>query len=445
MDSSLLLTIIVAAIGFLVLLYGKFRFHQDDKDIDSSTTSSSLFLSSPPPSLSRNWVHDVFPSFRGEDVRKEFLSHIQKGFERKGIIQFNDCEIERGESISFQLIKAIRGSKIAVVLFSRNYASSKWCLDELVEIMKCRREFGQIVIAIFYKVNPSNVRTQTGDFGKVFKKTCAGKTKEEIMRWKLALAEVATIAGYHSSNWDNEAAMIENIATDVSKKLTLSMRSIDFNDLVGMRAHMEKMGQLLRLDLDEVRMIGIWGLPGVGKSTVTRFLFHQISKRFQVRVFIKNIKALYTRPNAEFMSLLTYQNDSEVLNLEVERERLKYKKVLVVIDNVDGSIKLDDVLQETQWFGPGSRVILAVQDRKLLEELSIDYSYRVDLPTDYEALQIFCIAAFGQKFPKDGFEDLARKVLNISGKRPSTLKIIGSYFRGKTKQEWIDNIDPYLF
>ncbi|VVB04194.1 unnamed protein product [Arabis nemorensis] len=66
--------------------------------------------------------------------------------------------------------------------------------------MNCRRELGQIVIAMFYKVDPSDVRKQTGDFGKVFRKT-AGKTKEEIRRWRVALAEVATIAGYHSSNW----------------------------------------------------------------------------------------------------------------------------------------------------------------------------------------------------------------------------------------------------
>ncbi|CAG7895388.1 unnamed protein product [Brassica rapa] len=279
MDSSLFRTIFVTGIGFLALYIS----NQENREHDSFSSSSSLRLSSPSLCLSNNWTHDVFPSFHGEDVRKDFLSHIQKGFERKGIRQFNDNEMERGESISFQLVRAIRGSKIAVVLFSKNYASSKWCLDELVEIMKCRREFGQIVIAVFYKVDPSDIRKQTGDFGKVFRKTCAGKTNEEIRRWRVALAEVAAIAGYHSSNWDNEADMVENIATDVSKKLTQFRRSIDFNyDLVGMESHLEEMRRLLYLDSDEVRMIGIWGLPGVGKSTITRFLFKQLSQRFNI-------------------------------------------------------------------------------------------------------------------------------------------------------------------
>lgn len=99
-------------------------------------------------------------------------------------------------------------------------------------------------------------------------------------------------------------------------------------------------------------------------------------------------------------------------------------------------------MKESPWFGPGSRVVVAVQDRDVLEALRIGYVYRVALPSDYEAMQIFCMAAFGQKFPKDGYEDLARRVCNIAGRLPLRLKIMGSYFRGMSKQEWIDKIDP---
>ena len=176
------------------MILRKFRSEQENKEINSSSLS-------PPSSLSYKWKHDVFPSFRGKDVRRDFLSHIQKEFQRKGITPFIDNEIKRGESIGPELIHATRGSKIAIFLLSRNYASSKWCLDELVEIMKCREELGQTVMVIFYKVDPYDVKMMAGEFGKVFRKTCAGKTKEDIKRWRQALAKVATIAGYHSSNW----------------------------------------------------------------------------------------------------------------------------------------------------------------------------------------------------------------------------------------------------
>uniref|UniRef100_A0A0D2ZX46 TIR domain-containing protein n=1 Tax=Brassica oleracea var. oleracea TaxID=109376 RepID=A0A0D2ZX46_BRAOL len=151
-------------------------------------------------SLSCNSKYDVFLSFRGEDVRKGFLSHVRKGLESEGIIAFVDDNMERGESVGPLLVGAIKQSRVAIVLLSSNYTSSSWCLDELVEIMKCRDEYKQPVLPIFYKVDPSDVRKQKGDFGKVFDETCARKTEEVKEAWRKALEDVAGIAGYDFSN-----------------------------------------------------------------------------------------------------------------------------------------------------------------------------------------------------------------------------------------------------
>lgn len=92
--------------------------------------------------------------------------------------------------------------------------------------------------------------------------------------------------------------MIEKIATDVPKMLNNYTPSRDFDGLVGMGAHMGRMELLLRLDLeDAVRMIGIWGPSGIGKTTIARFMFNKLSSSFQLIVFMENIKELmYTRP-----------------------------------------------------------------------------------------------------------------------------------------------------
>ncbi|KAG7575895.1 NB-ARC [Arabidopsis thaliana x Arabidopsis arenosa] len=368
-------------------------------------------------------------------------------FQRKGITPFIDNEIKRGESIGPELIRAIRGSKIAIILLSRNYASSSWCLDELAEIMKCREELGQTVMAVFYKVDPSHVKKLTGDFGEVFRKTCASKTNDDIGRWRQALAKVATIAGYHSSNWDNEAAMISKIATDISNKLNNSASSSDFDGLVGMRAHFEKMEPLLCLDSDEVRMIGICGPSGIGKTTIARVAYNHLSNSFQLSVFMENIKEIYTRPcsddystklcfQKQFMSQITNQKDIEIPHLGVAQDRLKDKKVLVVLDGVDQLVQLDAMVKETWWFGPGSRIIITTQDQKLFRVHGINHIYKVDFPATDEALQILCMHAFGQKFPKDGFEELAREVTRLAGKLPLGLRVMGSYFRRMSKQEW---------
>ncbi|CAN7084308.1 unnamed protein product [Brassica oleracea var. botrytis] len=128
-------------------------------------------MASSSSSLPRNWDHDVFPSFHGQD-------------ENPPVLNSNG----RSEDLT----------KIAIVLLSERYASSSWCLEELVEIMN--RELGQMVMTIFYKVNPTDVKKQTGNFGKVFEETCQGENKEKIETWRQTLEGVATIAGYHITN-----------------------------------------------------------------------------------------------------------------------------------------------------------------------------------------------------------------------------------------------------
>ncbi|KAL0798473.1 hypothetical protein Bca101_053648 [Brassica carinata] len=454
MDSYLSFTNVAAAAISFYALFGtiffnkKSRSHQEDKTVASS---SSLTPLSPTSSLPHSWKHHVFPSFHGSDVRENFLSHVVKEFKSKAIDLFIDNNIERSKSIGPELVDAIRGSRIAIVLLSQNYASSTWCLNELVEIMNCKEEFGQTVMSLFYQVDPTDVKKQTGDFGKVFRKTCKGKTKEEIRRWEHALTEVAQIAGFHSTNWKNESEMIEEIATDVSNKLNLSAPCSDFDGLVGMESKMKEMRSLLQLDSDEVRIVGILGQPGIGKTTIARYIFNRYSQDFQLSVFMDNIKRKYATTacsddysvkldlQRHFMSQLTNVTDiKNFSNLGIAKDRLKDKKVLVILDDVDRSGQVKAVAEENSWFGPGSRIIVTTQDEKVLKASEINHIHRVNLPSYNKALQMFCMYAFGQKYPKDGFSDLPCKVVNLVGELPLGLRVMGSYFRGMSKQDWTE-------
>ncbi|VVA93591.1 unnamed protein product [Arabis nemorensis] len=157
--------------------------------------------SSSSSSRPRTWRYSVFTSFHGPDVRKTFLSHLRKQFSCNGISMFDDQGIERGQIIKPELTQAIGESRISIVVLSEKYASSRWCLDELVEIFKSKEDLGQIVMAVFYGVDPSDVRKQTGVFGTVFNETCAHKTEEERRTWSQALTDVGNIAGEHFFNW----------------------------------------------------------------------------------------------------------------------------------------------------------------------------------------------------------------------------------------------------
>jgi len=241
--------------------------------------------------------------------------------------------------------------------------------------------------------------------------------------------------------------MIEKIATDVSNMLNSFTPSRDFDGLVGMRAHMDKMEHLLHLDLDEVRMIGIWGTPGIGKTTIAACMFDRFSSRFPFAAIMTDIRECYPRlclneRNAQLklqeqmLSQIFNQKDTMISHLGVAPERLKDKKVFLVLDEVGHLGQLDALAKETRWFGPGSRIIITTEDLGVLKAHGINHVYKVGYPSNDEAFQIFCMNAFGQKQPCEGFCDLAWEVKALAGELPLGLKVLGSALRGMSKPEW---------
>ncbi|KAL8258451.1 hypothetical protein R6Q59_030492 [Mikania micrantha] len=154
-------------------------------------------------SSSQSWNHDVFLSFRGEDTRKNFVDHLYTALVQQGIRAYKDDEtLARGESIGLSLMKAIQESHIAVIVFSENYANSSWCLDELTYIIECMEKRGQIVMPIFYNIDPSYVRNQKGEYGRAL-----AKRKRERMHkhesWKKALVTASNLSGWVTKHFQN--------------------------------------------------------------------------------------------------------------------------------------------------------------------------------------------------------------------------------------------------
>ena len=142
----------------------------------------------------------MFLSFCGDDTRKNFRDHLYTALKQKGIITFKDDEkLERGKYISQELLKAIEESKYAIVVLSKNYASSRWCLIELAKIVECMTKTGLTILPVFYHVDPSDVRNQRGTFTEAFAKH-EEDTKvniEDVQVWKATLKDLGHISGWH--------------------------------------------------------------------------------------------------------------------------------------------------------------------------------------------------------------------------------------------------------
>ena len=158
---------------------------------------ASIGMENASSSSTVQWKYDVFISFRGEDTRNNFMDYLYNALIGKGINTFRDDEkLERGKPISPALLKAIEESRFTVVILSKDYASSPWCLDELAKIIACKENMGMVVLPVFHYVEPSDVRKQMGTFAQAFVKHEEDR-KTRVDKWRDALRQVGNLAGWH--------------------------------------------------------------------------------------------------------------------------------------------------------------------------------------------------------------------------------------------------------
>lgn len=150
------------------------------------------------------WKYDVFLNFRGEDTRKIFVGHLYKALDQKAISTFIDAEeLRKGDDISEELSMSIQQSRLSIVVLSQNYDASTWCLKELVKILECLDTRQQIVVPIFYQVDPSHFRKLETNFAQAVAEyeRDPNARNEDVQTWKSALTRVANLSGWDSRHY----------------------------------------------------------------------------------------------------------------------------------------------------------------------------------------------------------------------------------------------------
>ncbi|XP_057972922.1 TMV resistance protein N-like isoform X2 [Malania oleifera] len=387
-------------------------------------------------------IYDVFLSFRGEDTRRSFVSHLYSALHRKGIHTYRDDEkLKRGREISPELVKAIERSRFSIIIFSENYASSTWCLDELAKIMECKNLMGQTVVPIFYNVTPSEVRKQTGKFAEAFAKHEEDfeERKEKVQRWREALIEAANLSGWDSQG-RSDSMLIDGVAHFILNELKyLSTRNAQV--LFGIDSRIKEMNSLLCTGVNDVRFVGIWGMGGIGKTTIAEVVYDQISVLFEGCCFLANVREhdlvfLQEKLLSKILMEGNVNIDTPSMGTNVIRDRLHFRKVLIVLDNVDNLEQLEALAGKHDWFGPGSRIIITTRDEQLLIAHNVAKIYKAKQFDRVEAVELFCWKAFGQKYPKEEYFEVVDSLISYANGLPLALKILGSFLCGRGVDEW---------
>ncbi|XP_061944613.1 disease resistance-like protein DSC1 [Populus nigra] len=392
------------------------------------------------------WKYDVFLSFRGKDTRNNFTSHLYDALCRKKIKTFIDDGLERGEEITGALLRTIEESRISVIIFSRNYASSPWCVDELVKILECKKAYGQIVLPVFYDVDPSDVDEQTGSFGNAFAELERNfkQKMDKVPRWRAAIKSAADISGWDSHVIRPESRLVDQIVHHILKKLTYASSS-DLKGLVGMDSRMKQIEALLCTQLPEVCVVGIWGMGGTGKTTIAGEIFNKIAREYEGHYFLANVREESQKNGGLFRmrdELFSKITEEENLHIRTPRighpfikDRICRKKVLIVFDDVNDVDQIEMLLGGCESFGPGSRIILTSRDKQVLKKYS-DKIFEVGELKYQEALHLFSLHAFKDNQPPHNYIELSGRAINYAKGNPLALKVLGSFLFGRTTEKW---------
>ena len=256
------------------------------------------------------------------------------------------------------------------------------------------------------------------------------------------------------SSTESEFEFIQRVIKEISSTKSNRMPLFVVKYPVGIDVRVEAIEFLLDMESNGVCMVGIYGLGGIGKTTISKAIYNKIANQFEGSCFLENVRER-SKINCDIIQLqetllskILRDRDLKVHNVfegtNLIKERLCSKKVLLILDDVGDSKEVENFLGEYNWFASGSRVIITTRNKQVLTNLGIDHRiYKVKELSECEACELFIQHAFQTSKYEEDYSELAKQIICYANGLPLALEIIGSDLCGKNIHEWKSALEKY--
>ncbi|GLJ22686.1 hypothetical protein SUGI_0427310 [Cryptomeria japonica] len=248
-----------------------------------------------------------------------------------------------------------------------------------------------------------------------------------------------------------EAQLVKKVVNDIIK--TLDRVPLEVAKYpVGLETVKKAVIQKLHLDSAQtVIKVGIWGIGGIGKTTVAKAVYNEVYGSFNATSFVFNVRSTsLTKLQGQILKdLVNYEKEPPCVEEGkfLLRHRLRGIRILVILDDVDDRVQLDALAG--LWLSRGSRLIITSRDKHILNaaQISLEYIFQISGLQKTEGLQLFCWHAFLRPSPIPSYEDLSKRIVEACKGHPLSLEVIGAFLYGKQNdtdiecwKETLDNI-----